>query len=75
MSDQHIKDYIAGYEVGKRDAIRRCLMERVSQTEPGWREHNGAIRLAVAAIRALVVGPAFCPMRAPGDGKEKETPK
>lgn len=72
MFDQHIKDYIAGYEVGKRDAIRRCLMEMVPQTVPGWREHNGAIRLTMAAIRALVVGPAFCPMRDPSDGKEKE---
>lgn len=45
----------AGYEAGKRDAIDRCLVERVPKSEPGWRGHNVALGLAVVAIRALDV--------------------
>lgn len=29
-------DFRAGYEAGKRDAIDRCLMERVPRTEQPW---------------------------------------
>ncbi len=43
----------AGYEDARLDAIACCLMERASKTNPGWREHNVALDLAVIAIRAL----------------------
>lgn len=55
MSNDQTTDFRAGYEAGKRDAIDRCLMERVPRSEPGWRDHNVALGLAVIAIRALDV--------------------
>ena len=55
MTDQPTEDFRAGYEAGKRDAIHRCFMERVSTAVPDWRSHNAALGLAVIAIRALNV--------------------
>ena len=53
MPDQTTEDFRAGYEAGRRDATRCCLMEIVSNEMPDWRSHNVAIRLAVVAIRAM----------------------
>ena len=55
MTDQATEDFRAGYEEGRLDAIVRCLMERASKPDPGWRHHNVALDLAVIAIRAMVL--------------------
>ena len=56
MTDQATEDFRAGYEAGRRDAIDCALWQIVLDEEvPDWRSHNGAIRLAVIAIRAMVV--------------------
>ena len=49
------EDFRAGYEAGRRDAIDCCIMEMASNEVPDWHSHNGALRLAVIAIRAMVV--------------------
>ena len=52
-NEETTEDFRAGYEEGRLDAIACCLMERASKTDPGWREHNVALDLAVVAIRAM----------------------
>jgi hypothetical protein len=44
--------FLSGYEAGKKDAIDRCLMEKV---EDVYSPHNLVVTLCVLAIDALDV--------------------
>ena len=45
--------HAAGYEAAKRDAIDRCLAEKMPNRTGDDRTHNVAVNLCILAIRAL----------------------
>ena len=54
LSSHMTANFRAGYEAGKRDAIDRCLIERMpTHRSADDRTHNVAVNLCIAAIRAL----------------------